>query len=44
MHHLSTILVLLVALLHVWILILEMFLWTKPPASRPSAIRRKKPS
>ena len=30
MHHLSTILVALVALLHVWILILEMFLWTKP--------------
>jgi putative membrane protein len=29
-HHLSTILVALVALLHVWILILEMFLWTKP--------------
>ena len=30
MHTLATILVLLVALEHVWILILEMFLWTKP--------------
>lgn len=30
MHTLATILVLLVALEHVWILILEIFLWTKP--------------
>lgn len=30
MRTLATILVLLVALEHVWILILEMFLWTKP--------------
>jgi uncharacterized membrane protein len=30
LHTLATILVLLVALEHVWILILEMFLWTKP--------------
>lgn len=30
MHTLAIILVLLVALEHVWILILEMFLWTKP--------------
>lgn len=30
MHTLATILLLLIAIEHVWILILEMFLWTKP--------------
>jgi len=33
----ADIVVALVALLHVWILVLEMFLWERPPGARPSA-------
>lgn len=37
MHTAAQILVGLVALIHLYILVLEMFLWTTPAARRPSA-------
>lgn len=34
MHFTSQILIVLVAALHLWFLVLEMFLWTRPPGRR----------
>lgn len=34
MNHVSHVLIALVALLHLWFLVLEMFLWTKPKGRR----------